>query len=128
MGLLGDGGFSLPIASEIEVIQASIEVTEAAAKAMVEAIGEDANTHALVVSADAGGCSGFMYDMKIVNRPEGDEWQVVHDDGFKVMIHDRDSSRLNGIRIDHRESLMGGGFQIENPNAERGCGCGKSFG
>jgi Fe-S cluster assembly iron-binding protein IscA len=24
--------------------------------------------------------------------------------------------------------LMGGGFKIENPNADKECGCGKSFG
>ena len=35
---------------------------------------------------------------------------------------------LNGIQIDFKETLMGGGFQIENPNADRACGCGQSFG
>ena len=34
---------------------------------------------------------------------------------------------INGARIDYVDSLMGGGFSIENPNATSSCGCGSSF-
>ena len=34
---------------------------------------------------------------------------------------------LNGTTIDFKQSLMGGGFQIDNPNAIASCGCGSSF-
>ncbi len=128
MGLLGGGGFSLPIADSIEVIQVDITITDSAKTAMSAAMGEDSASHALVISADSGGCSGFMYDMQIIEKPDGDGWQTIEVNGVTVMIHDRDSARLDGIRIDHRASLMGAGFQIDNPNADRSCGCGKSFG
>jgi iron-sulfur cluster assembly protein len=34
---------------------------------------------------------------------------------------------LEGATIDFVDSLMGGGFRIENPNAVSSCGCGHSF-
>jgi len=32
-----------------------------------------------------------------------------------------------GTKIDYKQSLMGGGFTIDNPNAIASCGCGTSF-
>ena len=49
-------------------------------------------------------------------------------DEINIFVHNKDSSMLNGIQVDFKETLMGGGFQIENPNADRACGCGQSFG
>ena len=34
---------------------------------------------------------------------------------------------LKGATIDFVDSLMGGGFRIDNPNAVSSCGCGHSF-
>ncbi len=34
---------------------------------------------------------------------------------------------LGGATIDYVDSLMGGGFRIDNPNAVSTCGCGHSF-
>jgi len=34
---------------------------------------------------------------------------------------------LEGAVIDFVDSLMGGGFRIDNPNAVSSCGCGHSF-
>jgi iron-sulfur cluster assembly protein len=34
---------------------------------------------------------------------------------------------LQGAVIDFVDSLIGGGFRIENPNAVSSCGCGSSF-
>jgi iron-sulfur cluster assembly protein len=34
---------------------------------------------------------------------------------------------LTGATIDYVDSLMGGGFSIDNPNAVSSCGCGHSF-
>ena len=32
-----------------------------------------------------------------------------------------------GTQVDFDDSMMGGGFKFENPNAKRSCGCGTSF-
>jgi iron-sulfur cluster assembly protein len=66
--------------------------------------------------------------MKIMEKPESGEFQIQEFEGVKVYIHNNDSSLLNGIELDFKDTLMGGGFNITNPNASRACGCGQSFG
>ena len=128
VGLLDGSGFSLPIATAVEVVDVKIEVSDSARKAVLGAIGEQNDTHALIISAKAGGCSGYLYDMVIVEKPDNDGFQTLDINGVTVMIHDKDSTLLNGLRLDFRDSLMGGGFHMDNPNADRACGCGQSFG
>jgi len=128
VGLLDGSGFSLPIATAVEVVDVKIEVSDSARKAVLGAIGEQNDTHALIISAKAGGCSGYLYDMVIVEKPDNDGFQTLDINGVTVMIHNKDSTLLNGLRLDFRDSLMGGGFHMDNPNADRACGCGQSFG
>ena len=128
MGLLDGSGFSLPIATAVEVVDVKIEVSDSARKAVLAAIGEQNHTHLFIISAKAGGCSGYLYDMVIVEKPDNDGFQTLDINGVTVMIHDKDSTLLNGLRLDFRDSLMGGGFHMDNPNADRACGCGQSFG
>ena len=66
--------------------------------------------------------------MKIIEDPGSESFQRFEKGGIQVLVHNKDSSMLSGIIIDFKETLMGGGFQIENPNADRACGCGQSFG
>jgi iron-sulfur cluster assembly accessory protein len=66
--------------------------------------------------------------MKIVECPEEEGFQTILVDQVKVLVHDKDSALLNGLSLDFKDSLMGGGFQMNNPNADRSCGCGQSFG
>jgi iron-sulfur cluster assembly protein len=128
MGILGGEGFSLPVITQTEVIDAKISVTDSALKQMKNTIKEEGDTHCLVVSAQSGGCSGYLYDMKIMEKPDSEEFQIQDFEGVKVYIHNNDSALLNGIELDFKDTLMGGGFNITNPNASRSCGCGQSFG
>ena len=128
MSLLGGEGFSLPLVSETEVVDVKLNFTDNAIRALKQNMNGDEDTHVLVISAQSGGCSGYLYDMKIIERPEDEGFQKISISGINVFVHNKDSSLLNGIQIDFKETLMGGGFQIENPNADRACGCGQSFG
>ena len=128
MSLLGGEGFSLPLVSETEVVDVKLNFTDNAIRALKQNMNGDEDTHVLVISAQSGGCSGYLYDMKIIERPEDEGFQEISISGINVFVHNKDSSMLNGIQIDFKETLMGGGFQIENPNADRACGCGQSFG
>jgi len=119
--------FALPMANEIEVVSVTLDVTEGALAAMSGAMSGAENDDVLVISVLGGGCSGFMYDMQIQSRPEGNGWQFISCDGITIAIHDKDSKQLSGITLDYVNSLMGGGFKVINPNAEKSCGCGKSF-
>ena len=128
MGLIGGSGLGLPMAVEVEVVEVKIEVTEPAKVAIEKSMSNDGEGSVLVISAESGGCSGYLYDMKIVDRPDEAGYQSISVGGRTIMIHDRDSDLLNGIVLDYKDTLMGGGFQITNPNADKSCGCGQSFG
>ncbi|RAH16712.1 MAG: iron-sulfur cluster assembly accessory protein [Methanobacteriota archaeon] len=127
----GCEGVSLPVVSSLKrdnITDIEINISDAAITALKSSMKGDEGTHVLVVSAQDGGCSGYMYDMAIVEEPKDQAYQRVEVSGMAILVHNRDSALLNGIMIDFKDSLMGGGFQIENPNADRSCGCGQSFG
>lgn len=128
VSLIAGGGFSLPIATVSERVDVKIEVSDTARSAVKSAIGQQVDSHVLIISAKAGGCSGYLYDMVIVERPDEEGFQEIDVDGVTILIHDNDSSLLNGLKLDFKDSLMGGGFHMDNPNADRACGCGQSFG
>ena len=128
MGILGGEGFSLPVVTETEVVPVDIVFTESAKIALRDSIDGDERTHSYVITSPSGGCSGYLYDMKIVQVESEEGFQRLDVEGIKVLVHNKDSSLLSGIQVDFKDTLMGGGFQITNPNADRSCGCGQSFG
>jgi iron-sulfur cluster assembly protein len=52
---------------------------------------------------------------------------VVEVNGVRLVVDPTSLLYLRGAVIDFVDSLMGGGFRIENPNAVSSCGCGTSF-
>ena len=52
--------------------------------------------------------------------------QVEHG-GVRVVIDPASQPHLKGATLDYKDGLQGAGFSINNPNAERSCGCGQSF-
>jgi len=128
MSILGGDGFTLPVVTPVEVVDVQIEFTDSAKSAMKENMDGDESSHVLIISAQSGGCSGYLYDMKIAEDPNDSNFQRLDAGGITVLVHNKDSPLLDGIRVDFKDTLMGGGFQIDNPNADRSCGCGQSFG
>ena len=119
--------FALPVAEDLQVVPVTIDVTDDAMSAMEGAMASAEDGDVLVVSVLGGGCSGFMYDLQIQARPDEEGWQFISCDGVTIAVHDKDSVQLSGITLDFVNSLMGGGFKVINPNAQRACSCGKSF-
>ncbi|HIE63969.1 MAG: iron-sulfur cluster assembly accessory protein [Methanobacteriota archaeon] len=129
MGILGGDGFSLPIVNSNPIVSVSITITDSALSQMENTLNNEEKNHCLIISAQSGGCSGYVYDMKIDEIPQDKEqFQILFFGNIKIFIHNGDSHLLNGIELDYKDSLMGGGFNITNPNASRECGCGQSFG
>lgn len=82
--------------------------------------------YALRVFVSGGGCSGMQYGMAFEETPK-DFDTVVNADGVRLIIDPTSLIYLQGATIDFIDSLMGGGFRIDNPNAVSSCGCGHSF-
>ena len=74
-----------------------------------------------------GGCSGLSYGMEIADQPASSEDQVFETSGVKVIVDGQSYEHLKGASIDFDDTLQGGGFKINNPNAVKSCGCGSSF-
>ena len=47
--------------------------------------------------------------------------------GVTVVIDPASAPHLGGASLDFKDGLQGAGFSINNPNAQRSCGCGQSF-
>ena len=102
-------------------------VTDAAAakvKALIEA--EDTPGLSLRVAVRPGGCSGFSYEMFFDSDIAADDLKV-EQGGVTVVIDPASVTHLGGAELDFKDGLQGAGFAINNPNAQRSCGCGQSF-
>ena len=104
-----------------------ITLTDTAAskvKDLIEAEGEP--DLALRVAVRPGGCSGFSYEMFFDSDVATDDVTVEHG-GVRVVVDPSSAQLLTGAVLDYKDGLQQAGFSINNPNAQRTCGCGQSF-
>ena len=105
-----------------------ITLTDNAAVKVKELLaGEDAEDLALRVAVRPGGCSGFSYEMFFDGEIAADDEQVSYGESVRVVVDPASAQLLQGATLDYKDGLDQSGFAITNPNAERSCGCGKSF-
>ena len=81
----------------------------------------------LRVAVKGGGCSGLSYVLTIDEATPKQYDSVFEQDGIKVLIDAKSHLYLDGMTVDFKNSLMGGGFEFNNPLAKKSCGCGHSF-
>jgi Fe/S biogenesis protein NfuA len=63
------------------------------------------------------GTRGFEYRLAAASGGDISEDDVVFDqDGFRVVLDPETASRLDGARLDYRETLLESGFRFDNPN------------
>ncbi|PLS18100.1 iron-sulfur cluster assembly accessory protein [Bacillus sp. M6-12] len=104
-----------------------VNITEAAAfhiKEMMKHNEEEGSF--LRVAVKGGGCSGLSYGMGFEQNSDEQD-AILSQHGINILVNKDDAPILNGTVIDYKESMMGGGFTIDNPNAIASCGCGSSF-
>jgi iron-sulfur cluster assembly protein/iron-sulfur cluster insertion protein len=104
-----------------------ITLTDQAAakvKDLIEAEGEP--ELALRVAVRPGGCSGFSYEMFFDTDVANDD-VTVEKGGVRVVVDPSSAQLLTDAVLDYKDGLQQAGFSINNPNAQRTCGCGQSF-
>jgi len=104
-----------------------LTVSESASSRLITMMREkELDGYGLRVFVAGGGCSGLQYGMTFDDESrEGDsDFSAA---GLRVIVDPISAGYLNGASIDFIDSLMGGGFKIDNPNAASSCGCGHSF-
>lgn len=78
------------------------------------------------IGVKGGGCSGFEYVVKLDDRRLPIDLSLIQD-GVEVVCDQKSAQFLEGSTLVYTGNLIGGGFQFQNPNASRSCGCGTSF-
>jgi iron-sulfur cluster assembly protein len=116
-----------PFGHALELLQ-MVTLTDIAAQKVTEFLAsqeEPAETAGLRVGVRGGGCSGFQYALALDEQREGDK--VFEDHGIRVIVDEQSLTYVDGSVVDFKESMMGAGFEVSNPNVVAACGCGSSF-
>jgi len=107
-------------------MDASITVSERAARRIGEILKGEPSGTMLRVSVEGGGCSGFQYKFDMERAKAADDL-VIDRDGAVVLIDPVSVNYMAGSEIDFVDSLIGASFKVNNPKAKASCGCGTSF-
>src|SRR5436190_3260656 len=103
-----------------------VNLTDIAAQKVGEFLSSQEQAEAgLRVAVRGGGCSGFQYQLALDEQREGD--RIFDHDGIRIIVDEMSLRYVDGSTVDYTESLMGSGFQVNNPNVVAACGCGSSF-
>ena len=107
-------------------MNASITVSERAARRIGEILKGEPSGTVLRVSVEGGGCSGFQYKFD-VDRAKAADDLVINRDGATILIDPISVNYMAGSEIDFVDALIGASFKVKNPQAKASCGCGTSF-
>ena len=104
-----------------------IALTDTATTKVAELMAaEDEEGLVLRVQVLPGGCSGLSYDMYFDTETSDHDTVESYGD-VKVAVDSDLVPHLVGATLDYKDGLNQAGFAIDNPNANRTCGCGQSF-
>ena len=102
-------------------------LTDNAAKRIALLSSKEVKNKLLRIAVIGGGCSGFSYEYKFVEKEEEEDY-VIEKNGAIILIDKVSQEFLHESVIDYVEELGSSYFEIRNPNATAKCGCGNSFG
>ena len=105
------------------------ELTESAKRQISNLLAKNPGRYAVSLAVLGGGCAGFKYDWGFVDSAEQvnkDDVMIEWADG-RFVVDSMSMLYVAGTNVDWREEVFGSQFEISNPNATGGCGCGESF-
>jgi iron-sulfur cluster assembly protein/iron-sulfur cluster insertion protein len=104
-----------------------ITLTDTASVKVKELISQEGQEGLMLrVAVRPGGCSGFSYEMFFDTEKDAED-MVLDQLGVAVVVDPSSAQHLTGATLDYKDGLQGAGFAIDNPNAQKTCGCGQSF-
>ncbi|MBL8617576.1 MAG: iron-sulfur cluster assembly accessory protein [Deltaproteobacteria bacterium] len=104
----------------------TIHITADAAENIVELAKEYGEEGwGLRFGLTGGGCSGYKYVLEFEESAADDD--LVFGQGeVRVFVSREHMAKLKNSTIGWKDDMMAAGFEIENPQAKRPCGCGAS--
>jgi len=103
-----------------------IDLTPSAAERVASIAERQGRPAILRLAVDGGGCAGFQYRFELAAGVEDDDI-FAERGGVKLVVDTISLDFVRGCSVDFVENLGGAAFQVNNPNARSGCGCGTSF-
>ena len=106
------------------------DITDEAKNQMEKLLSKNPEKYAVSLEVKGGGCAGFKYEWGFINKKE----DIAEDDHLedwhtgRFVVDENSMLYVAGTKIDWKEEVFGSQFEIVNPNAQSGCGCGESFG
>ena len=104
----------------------SITLSESAAGRIRQIAEREGRPVMLRVAVEGGGCSGFSYQLDLVEEAQDGDLKIERD-GAAALVDEVSMVLLKGSEIDFVDELAGAEFKVRNPNAKSSCGCGVSF-
>ncbi len=110
-----------------EIKDFSLKLTSSAITKVKEIIKQEKKENAILrISILPGGCSGQVYSLEIINKLIKSDLNFKQA-GLNIAVSKDSLESLNGTEINFVDNLKESGFKFNNPNAQKECGCGKSF-
>jgi iron-sulfur cluster assembly accessory protein len=118
---------SIAMTTTEQATQPVIALSDAAVAKVAQLLAEEGEEGlALRVAVRAGGCSGLSYEMFFDTEASPDDHEVTTG-SVTVRVDATSAPHLLGATLNYSDGLQGAGFSIDNPSAQRSCGCGQSF-
>lgn len=113
----------------------AINLTDGALKHLqklkAERSGANGGRLLLRVGVKTGGCSGMSYELDFAEESSLAPTDSIFEYGDGSIAVCTDAKALLyvfGMELGWSDALIDGGFKFRNPNADKSCSCGKSFG
>lgn len=103
-----------------------IDVTPSATGKIRDMLASENPGGFLRLGVVGGGCSGLQYKFRYEKDPRASD-NVLEFEGVRLCVDPKSFRFLDGMTLDYVETILEQRFLFKNPNAEKSCGCGKSF-
>jgi iron-sulfur cluster assembly accessory protein len=108
-------------------MQPDFNISHSAAERIAYLLSDEPAGSFLRVAVEGGGCSGFQYRFDFEHHPMTADDRQFGTTQAPVVVDITSLQFLQGAELDYVETLGAAAFEIKNPNAKSGCGCGNSF-
>jgi len=115
------------VVSTYDPQQSRVTVTESAVEHIKRQIKRTGHGIGLRFGIRKSGCSGYAYDVKIIDEVEEGDKSFTLQDGLILAVAHKHLPILQGTEIDYIQDGVNHRFQFNNPNETASCGCGESF-
>ena len=89
-------------------------------------IAKSHDTNNILFYIKSGGCNGFEYKFKAIDKIENKKNLFVFND-LHIEVCNKSLLYVLGTQIDWKSDIMGSYFSFKNPVSKVSCGCGSSF-